>query len=84
MEDENKKVDQTTEEETNKAGLLDKEGVDALFELHESDDTPVSTQVQLDAVINHMIGIQVLHRHFVDTDIPAKAKAKAEELHWHP
>jgi asparagine synthase (glutamine-hydrolysing) len=52
------------------AGLLDPEGVRQLFELHESEDTPASTQVQLDAVINHMIGVQVLHEHFVAADIP--------------
>ena len=65
-----------------KAGLLDKNGVRALFELHEADDTPTSTQVQLDAVINHMIGIQVLHHHFIETDVPAKARARADELGW--
>ena len=65
------------------AGLLDKEGVRALFELHEADNTPTSTQVQLDAVINHMIGIQVLHHHFVENDIPAQAYIKSKELGWH-
>jgi asparagine synthase (glutamine-hydrolysing) len=66
------------------AGLLDKAGVQALFDLHEAADTPVATQVQLDAVINHMIGIQVLHHHFVASDVPAMAKAKADELGWRP
>lgn len=65
------------------AGLLDPEGVRRLFELHESADTPVSTQVQLDAVINHMIGVQVLHEHFVANDIPSMARRKAESLGWH-
>ncbi|MEJ2143202.1 MAG: asparagine synthase-related protein, partial [Gammaproteobacteria bacterium] len=71
-----------SDEAIEKAGLLDKDGVKALFELHESDDTPVSTQVQLDAVINHMIGIQVLHKHFVENNIPAQAKTRADELGW--
>jgi asparagine synthase (glutamine-hydrolysing) len=66
------------------AGLLDKEGVDALFELHEAKDTPVSTQVQLDAVINHMIGIQILHKHFVENDVPAQAVVMANQLSWQP
>jgi asparagine synthase (glutamine-hydrolysing) len=67
-----------------KAGLLDKDGVKTLFKLHEADDTPVSTQVQLDAVINHMLGIQILHQHFIANDLPAQAKIKADELGWHP
>ncbi len=64
------------------AGLLDKQGVQALFALHEAEDTPVATQVKLDAIINHLIGIQVLHQHFVATDVPAQAAARAAELKW--
>ncbi|HSP01690.1 MAG TPA: asparagine synthase C-terminal domain-containing protein, partial [Thioalkalivibrio sp.] len=64
------------------AGLLDPAGVKALFDLHESEDTTTSTQVQLDAVINHMIGVQVLHSHFVAQDVPALARKKAQELGW--
>jgi asparagine synthase (glutamine-hydrolysing) len=66
------------------AGLLDPDGVKALFELHEDENTPASTQVQLDAVINHMIGIQVLHQHFVKTDVPEQARTRADELGWRP
>lgn len=65
------------------AGLLDPQGVRRLFERHETEDTPASTQVQLDAVINHMIGVQVLHEHFVAADIPRIARRKAESLGWH-
>jgi asparagine synthase (glutamine-hydrolysing) len=64
------------------AGLLDKSGVKAIFELHENNDTEVAKKVQLDAVINHMIGIQILHAHFVDQDVPALAKKEAERLGW--
>ncbi|AHE99745.1 asparagine synthase (glutamine-hydrolyzing) [Thioalkalivibrio paradoxus] len=64
------------------AGLLDPEGVARLFALHEAEDTPVATQVQLDAVINHMISVQVLHEHFVAADIPRVARRKAEALGW--
>jgi len=65
------------------AGLLSHAGVKALFELHESEDTPAATQVQLDAVINHLLGVQILHDQFVATDVPAQAKARAQELGWH-
>ncbi|MCW8987996.1 MAG: asparagine synthase C-terminal domain-containing protein, partial [Gammaproteobacteria bacterium] len=71
-----------SDEAIDNAGLLDKEGVKALFALHESEDAPVSTQVQLDAIINHMIGVQVLHQHFIADNVPAKAQAKAHELGW--
>ncbi|MDT8328927.1 MAG: hypothetical protein RQ750_16360, partial [Roseovarius sp.] len=64
------------------AGILDPAGVRALFEKHENPETSASTQVQLDAVINHMIGVQVLHKHFVQTDVPAQARARAKELGW--
>jgi len=64
------------------AGLLDADGVSALFALHESPTTSTATQTQLDAMINHLIGVQVLHRHFIATDIPAEARQKARELGW--
>ncbi|MFN4262973.1 MAG: asparagine synthase (glutamine-hydrolyzing) [Thioalkalivibrionaceae bacterium] len=64
------------------AGLLDQAGVQAIFDLHQSPDADSTTQVQLDAVINHMIGVQVLHRHFIATDIPRLARDKARELGW--
>lgn len=64
------------------AGVLDKEGVHAIFELHDAPDTTASTKVQLDAVINHMISIQVLHSHFVAQDLPALAQQRSEELGW--
>ena len=65
------------------AGLLDKAGVNSLFTLHESESTPIATQVQLDAVINHMLGVQVLHEHFVATDVPRQARQRAEQYGWH-
>jgi len=63
---------------------LDEDGVKNLFALHESADVSTATQVQLDAVINHMLSVQILHHHFVKTDIPAQALQRAEELSWLP
>ncbi len=71
-----------SDEAIDNAGLLDAKGVRALFELHEAPDTTASTKVQLDAVINHLIGIQILHSHFVAQDIPALARRRAGELGW--
>jgi asparagine synthase (glutamine-hydrolysing) len=64
------------------AGLLSVEGVKGLFDLHDDANLTAATQNKLDAIINHMLGVQVLHRHFVANDIPAMAKARAESLGW--
>ena len=64
------------------AGLLDKKGVAELFKLHEAQDTSLSTQVQLDGVINHLLGVQILHQHFVATDVPEQARQRAQSLGW--
>lgn len=64
------------------AGLLDYAEVEALFALHEADDASAELQVQLDAVINHMLGVQVLYKQFVQTDVPAQAAERAQELGW--
>lgn len=64
------------------AGLLDREGVRALFALHEQPAAVAATQVRLDAIINHLLGVQILHEHFIATDVPAQARARAAELGW--
>ncbi|MGD8639562.1 MAG: asparagine synthase C-terminal domain-containing protein, partial [Gammaproteobacteria bacterium] len=64
------------------AGLLSAAGVKQLFETHEHPDTSAATQVQLDAVINHLMSVQILHKHFVVTDMPRYAQQRAEELGW--
>jgi asparagine synthase (glutamine-hydrolysing) len=65
-----------------KAGLLSVEGVRNLFDLHENPDTSAATQVQLDAVINHMMSVQILHHHFIEIDVPKQAQQKAQALGW--
>ena len=66
------------------AGVLDHAGVKALFELHEAPETGTATQVQLDASINHLLGVQILHQHFVAADIPRQARETASRLGWRP
>lgn len=66
-----------------KAGLLDYDAVAAMFARHEDPAVPVEEKVQLDAIINHLLGVQVLHHHFVETDVPAQAQQRADELGWH-
>ena len=64
------------------SGLLDSEGVDRVLIRHEDENTPVSQRVQLDAVINHLLSVQMMHEHFVATDIPKLARDRAVELGW--
>ncbi|KPJ96855.1 MAG: asparagine synthase, partial [Gammaproteobacteria bacterium SG8_15] len=64
------------------SGLLSTTGVNKLFETHENPDTTTATQVQLDAVINHLLSVQILHEQFVATDVPKQAQQRAEDLGW--
>lgn len=64
------------------AGLLCADGVDMLFAAHEHPDTTAAGRVRMDAVINHLLGVQILHQHFVAKDIPALAARKALDLGW--
>jgi asparagine synthase (glutamine-hydrolysing) len=63
-------------------GLLDIDGVRAVFALHDAPDTTPATRVQLDAVINHLIGVQILHQQFIAADLPRRAAESAAELGW--
>ncbi len=71
-----------TPEAIEQTGLLDASNVKALFALHEAEETPLSTKVRLDAVINHLLGVQILHQHFIATDVPTLARRRAQELGW--
>ena len=64
------------------AGLLSSEGVGKLFAIHENPQTSTATQVQLDAVINHMLSVQIMHEKFIAADIPTQARQTADELGW--
>ena len=64
------------------AGLLSKEGVRALFARHDDPVTTDAERVQMDAVINHLLGVQMLHRMFVAADVPAQAREQADHLGW--
>ena len=64
------------------AGLLSTAGVRALFARHEDPATTDAERVQMDAVINHLLGVQMLHRMFVAADVPAQARQEADRLGW--
>ncbi|HMB74516.1 MAG TPA: asparagine synthase C-terminal domain-containing protein, partial [Gammaproteobacteria bacterium] len=64
------------------AGILDSAGVRGAFELHDNPGTSAATQVQLDAIFNHLLGVQILHAQFVASDIPKIARQRAKEIGW--
>lgn len=64
------------------SGILDREGVKQVLQRHADTSTPVSERVQLDAVINHLLSVQMMHEHFVATDVPKLARERAIELGW--
>ena len=44
--------------------------------------TTDAERVQMDALINHLLGVQMLHRMFVAEDVPALARREADRLGW--
>jgi asparagine synthase (glutamine-hydrolysing) len=71
-----------TDEAITNTGLLDVRGVNNLLALYQAEKTPLSTKVRLDAVINHLLGIQILYQHFIATDVPTLARQRAQTLGW--
>jgi asparagine synthase (glutamine-hydrolysing) len=64
------------------AGLLDYAGVQQILQRHGDNNTPVAERVQLDAVINHLLSVQMLHEHFIANDVPQKAQTIGKNLGW--
>jgi len=71
-----------SKEAVERAGLLDFDEVEKLFAMHDDPAITPEVQVQLDAVVNHMLGVQILHQFFVQTDVPSEAAKRAAELGW--
>lgn len=69
-------------EKIESAGLLDYDALHELLQRHDNPEMDNSEKVQLDAVLNHVLGIQMLHHHFVEQDIPALAADTAQKLGW--
>ena len=40
------------------------------------------SKVQNDAVINHLLGLQFMYKHFIAQDIPKLAEQRAMQLCW--
>ena len=70
------------EDKVTEAGLLDSDNVQSILAEVQSDNTSRARKVQLDAVINHMLGVQIIHEQFIKSDLPAKAAQQAASLGW--
>ncbi len=64
------------------AGLLDNQAIKNMLSSHDDPNMPRETKVQLDAVLNHVLGLQMMHSHFVAQDIPKLASQRAQDLGW--
>ncbi len=64
------------------AALLDYDAVQTLLHRHRDETTPVAERVQLDAVINHLLSVQILHQHFVAQNLPELAQKEARDRGW--
>lgn len=71
-----------SEENIAQAGLLSFEGVQQMFARHDLPETSAAERVQMDALINHLLGVQILHEHFIATDVPKLAAERAAQLGW--
>ncbi|MEL6321095.1 MAG: asparagine synthase (glutamine-hydrolyzing) [Cyanobacteria bacterium J06626_14] len=64
------------------AGLLDKVAVQEIFKRYSHPEVPVTEQVQLDAIIDHLLSVQILNEHFIASDVPNVAGDRAQTLGW--
>ncbi|WP_196138775.1 asparagine synthase (glutamine-hydrolyzing) [Aliikangiella sp. G2MR2-5] len=71
------------EEKVKAAGLLDFQAIQNMLTSHDDPAMQRDVKVQLDAVINHVIGVQLMHHHFIEQDIPKLAAKKAKQFGWH-
>ncbi len=71
-----------SDEAVDKAGILSHQAVHDMLDEAVAGETSQARKVQLDAIINHALGVQILHAHFVAQDIPALAAQRAQELGW--
>lgn len=64
------------------AGLLDAAGVNQILQRQASAQISPSEQTRLDAVINHLLSVQMMHQQFIAADVPQQAQAQAAALGW--
>ncbi|XZZ41596.1 asparagine synthase-related protein [Microbulbifer sp. TRSA001] len=68
--------------EVNLAGLLRYSEIDTLIEEYKLPALHRSKKVQLDAMLNHILGVQILYKRFIEADLPLLAQEKSSLLGW--
>ena len=64
------------------ADFLCLKGVDHLFARYENPQTSRADLVPMDALINHLLSIQILYNPFIKEDIPARSRQEAKRFGW--
>ncbi|HEY9735359.1 MAG TPA: asparagine synthase (glutamine-hydrolyzing) [Trichocoleus sp.] len=64
------------------AGLLDYSAVQQVLAKQSAPATSAADRTQLDAIINHMLSVQMLHQQFVAANVPQQAQQRAKDLGW--
>ncbi|MCC2616362.1 asparagine synthase (glutamine-hydrolyzing) [Aestuariibacter halophilus] len=62
--------------------LIDQDYLATLIAKQEDPATPDADKVQIDAVLNHVLGVMLLHHHFIAQDVSQLAYEKAQSLGW--
>ncbi|WP_445361688.1 asparagine synthase (glutamine-hydrolyzing) [Microbulbifer sp. EKSA005] len=68
--------------EVNLAGLLRYSEIDTLIQEYKIPTLHRSKKVQLDAMLNHILGVQILYKRFIEADLPLLAQEKSFHLGW--
>ena len=69
-------------EKLEEAKLIDADYLDLLIRKQEDSQTEDAEKVQIDALLNHALGVMLLHHHFIAQDIPQLGYEKAQALGW--
>lgn len=71
-----------SQEKLEEAKLIDADYLALLIRKQEDSRTEDAEKVQIDAILNHALGVMLLHHHFVAQDISQLAYEKAQALGW--
>jgi asparagine synthase (glutamine-hydrolysing) len=69
-------------EQLKQAGLINADYLQYLMEKQENSETPAADKIQIDAILNHVLGVMLLHHHFIEQDLSQLAHDKAQQLGW--
>lgn len=71
-----------SDEKLEQAKLIDAKALSNLICTQEEKGGVDADKVQIDAILNHVLGVMLLHHHFVATDLTELAYEKAQSFGW--